>query len=317
MEPMRVLLHYAAGPAWQRDLGGLAAQGLVVDCCDELDDERFHALLPQAEVLWHVLRPISAGDIARAARLRLIQKIGVGVNTIDLEAARSRGIAVCNMPGTNTRAVVEMTLLLMLACLRRLPFLDRETRGGRGWKIDRSVQDDLGEIGGRTVGLVGYGAVARALTPILQAMGAKVIYSGREPKPGVDLVYRDLESLLREADIVSLHLPLTPETAGLLDGKRLALLGRDSILVNTARGGLVDQDALADALRNGRIGAAGLDVFADEPVSGTQALLALPNVVVTPHLAWLTGETLSRSLGLAVENCSRLREARELIHRVV
>ena len=104
MEPMRVLLHYSAGPAWQRKLGELAAQGLAVDCCDELDDERFNTLLPHADVLWHVLRPVTAADIAKASRLRLIQKIGVGVNTIALDAARARGIAVCNMPGTNTRA---------------------------------------------------------------------------------------------------------------------------------------------------------------------------------------------------------------------
>src|SRR5713101_7533013 len=135
MGEMRILLHYAAGPAWQRDLASLGRRGLEIDWCDESDDERFYTLLPDAEVLWHALRPLSASDIAKATRLRLIQKIGVGVNTIDLDAAKTRGIAVCNMPGTNTRAVAEMALLLMLACLRRLPLVDRATRQGRGWQL--------------------------------------------------------------------------------------------------------------------------------------------------------------------------------------
>src|SRR5271168_5293989 len=111
---MKILLHYSPGPACQRELSSLTSQGLYIDWCDEHDDERFYSWLPKTEVLWHVLRPLSAADIARASKLRLIQKIGIGVNTIDLEAARERDIPVCNMPGTNSRAVAEMTILLML-----------------------------------------------------------------------------------------------------------------------------------------------------------------------------------------------------------
>lgn len=178
---MRVLLHYTPGPLWRRELSSLSDQGFHIDCCDETDDRRFYSLLPEAEVLWHALRPISAADIAKAANLRLIQKIGVGVNTIDLEAARTRDIQVCNMPNTNTQAVAEMTLLLMLACLRRLPVLDRATREGRGWNLDPSLQDTYGELGEKSVGLVGYGAVGQMLAPILEAMGARVIYTDLTP----------------------------------------------------------------------------------------------------------------------------------------
>src|SRR3954466_3974060 len=106
---MKVLLHYAAGPAWRGQVSSLDRQGLQVGCCDESDDARFYSLLPHAEVLWHLLRPLSGDDVAKASNLRLIQKIGVGVNTIDLEAAKARDIRVCNMPGTNSRAVAEMT----------------------------------------------------------------------------------------------------------------------------------------------------------------------------------------------------------------
>jgi phosphoglycerate dehydrogenase-like enzyme len=312
---MNVLLHYSPGPAWQRDLSSLASQGLSVDWCDELDDQRFYRLLPKTEVLWHVLRPLTAADIARAPELRLIQKIGVGVNTIDLDAARARDIAVCNMPGANSRAVAEMTILLMLACLRRLPVLDRATREGRGWNLGSDMQDTYGEMADKTVGLVGYGAVARMVEPILKAMHARVIYT--DLQPAAPETFRELPDLLREADIVSLHLPLTPATANLIDRQRLALMRPGSILVNTARGGLVDQEALVESLRNGHLSAAGLDVFGSEPVPASDPLLKLDNVALAPHVAWLTSGTWSRSLKIAVENCRRLSTGEPLLHRVV
>ncbi|HVZ59784.1 MAG TPA: 2-hydroxyacid dehydrogenase [Terriglobales bacterium] len=314
---MKILLHYSAGPAWLRDIKKLAAQGLDVDCCDELDDQRFYELLPDAEVIWHALRPITAADIARAPKLRLIQKIGVGVNTIDLEASKARGIAVCNMPGSNARAVAEMALLLMLACLRRLPMVDRATREGRGWKLDPALQDSYGELGGRTVGLVGFGSIPKMLVPILHAAGASVLYTATEPKEGSTEIFRRLPELLKQSDIVSLHVPLTPTSAGMIGREQLASMRPASILINTARGGLVDSAALAEALKSGHIGAAGLDVFATEPVSPTDPLLALENVVLAPHVAWLTTGTLERSLAIAVENCTRLNDGNFLLHRVV
>jgi phosphoglycerate dehydrogenase-like enzyme len=314
---MKVLLHYAPGPAWRRELTSLDRHGLQLDWCDETDDARFYDLLPDAEVLWHLLRPVSADDIARATSLRLIQKIGVGVNTIDLEAAKARDIRVCNMPGTNSRAVAEMTLLLMLACLRRLPFLDRATREGRGWKLDSSLQDSYGELAGKTVGLVGFGAVARMLAPILKSMDARVIYTDLNPSPDARDAFRELAELLGEADIVSLHVPLTSTTGDLIDRQRLAMMRPGAILINTARGGLVQQTALLEALRSGHLGAAGLDVFATEPVPVDEALLKLDSVVVAPHLSWLTTGTLDRSLKVAVENCRRLQAGEPLLHRVV
>ena len=314
---MKVLLHYAPGPAWQRELASLDRQGLQVVWCDETDDARFYSLLPDAQVLWHLLRPLNADDIARAASLRLIQKIGVGVNTIDLEAAKARNIRVCNMPGTNSRAVAEMTLLLMLACLRRLPFLDRATREGRGWKLDCSLQDSYAELAGKTVGLVGFGAIAQMLAPILQSMNARVIYTDLKPDPNATDAFRELPELLSEANIVSLHVPLTSTTGNLIDRKRLAMMRTGAILINTARGGLVEQAALLEALKSGHLGAAGLDVFATEPVSPDEALLQLENVVVAPHLSWLTTGTLDRSLKVAVENCRRLQAGEPLLHRVI
>src|SRR5258706_14793053 len=150
---------------------------LGVELCPESDEPRFSALLPEVEVLWHVLKPVTAEVIARAPKLKLIQKIGSGVNTIDVEAAKRRGIAVCNLPGTNSRAVAEMTLLLMLAWLRRLPELQQSLNAG--WFDAWRLQDHFGELGARTVGLVGYGEVPRILHPILEALGAKVLFWSR------------------------------------------------------------------------------------------------------------------------------------------
>lgn len=314
---MKVVFQYDAGPGLRRRLATLAAEGLEVASCEETDQARFRTLMADAEALWHVLMPITAEVIAASPKLRFIQKVGVGLNTIDLAAAKARGIAVCNMPGTNSQAVAEMTLLLMLAALRRLCWFDARTREGRGWPLPSEIQDELGEIAGRTVGLVGYGAVPRLLAPVLGAMGAKVLYTARTQKPDAVAEWRALDDLLAESDVVSLHVSLTDQTVGLIGEREFARMKPGAVLVNTARGALVDERALADALRSGKLGAVGLDVFAAEPAGPGHPLFALPNVVLAPHVAWLTMETLERSLAVAVENCRRLRADMPLLHRVV
>ena len=299
---MNIVFHFDGSEALA---ARVRQQGVIL--CAENDPATFARLLPEVEVLWHVLKPVAAEVIASAPRLKLIQKIGVGVNTIDLEAAKRRGIAVCNLPGSNSRAVAEMALLLMLACLRQLRGADSLVRNG-GWYDALKMQDGLGEIGGRTVGLVGYGAVPRILHRILDSMGAKVLYWSRSSgNVGI-------EALLEQSDIVSLHLPLSPDTTGLVDPWKMK---PGSILVNTARGGLVDQAALIKALSAGHVAAAGLDVFAAEPLPANDPLLALPNVVCAPHIAWLTGETLERSVAAALDNVRRLAAGDSLLHRIV
>ena len=311
---MRVLLHYAAGPGLEARLRTLP--GLELRVCPEADEASLAEALPWAEAIWHVLKPLTAAHIAAAPRLRLIQKIGVGVNTIDLDAARAHGVAVCNLPGTNSRAVAELTLLLMLGALRRVAHFDAETRAGRGWSQPPLLQDSLFELGGRTVGLVGYGAIPTLLAPVLAAMGCRLLYTARAPKPEAEGSFRDLDSLLAESDVVSLHIPETPETRGLMGARAIARMKPGAVLVNTARGGLVDQAALTGALRSGHLGAAGLDVFAHEPADPADPLFSLPNVVVTPHIAWLTTGTFDRSFAIAAENVRRLAAGEPLLHRV-
>ncbi len=311
---MRAVLQYRASAGMRRSLAGLDFPTVIVD---ETDTDTFVREMRDADILLHVLQPVTAAVIEAAPRLRLIQKIGIGVNTIDLDAARRHGVAVCNMPGTNTQAVAEITLLLMLATLRRLADLDRLTRAGRGWTLEPQIADDLGELSGRTVGLVGFGSVARRLAPILQAMGATVLYTSRQPAADLTAQFRSLRELLPIVDLLSLHLPLTPETTAIIDAAAFAVMKRGSILINTARGQLVDETALLEALTSGHLRGAGLDVFSREPVAADNPLLQMPNVVVSPHLAWLTAETLQRSLAVIAENGRRLGTGDALLHRVV
>ncbi len=308
-----VLAHFVPG---EKVTEFLAPQTdwLDVRYCAEDDDDTFYRELPHADVIWHVLRPISAEDLAKAVNVRLVHKLGAGVNTIDVDAATARGIAVANMPGANAPSVAEGTLLLMLAALRRLPELDRATRAGEGWPSDPTLGETVRDIGGCTVGLVGYGNIAKQVERILVAIGADVLHTSTrdDAEPG----WRELPALLAESDIVSLHLPLTDATRGLIGRDALALMKSDAILVNTSRGPIVDEEALVDALQSGGLAAAGLDVFSVEPVPADNPLLTLGNVVLTPHVTWYTADTMRRYLELALDNCERLRDGRDLVNVV-
>lgn len=310
---MRVLAHFVPG---DKVLNFVApeADWLDIRWCADDDDTAFYRELPDAQVIWHVLRPLSGADLRRAPRLRLVHKLGAGVNTIDVETATKCAIAVANMPGANAPSVAEGTVLLMLAALRRLPTLDRSVRSGCGWPADPELGETVRDVGGCTVGLVGYGNIAKRVGDIVTAMGANVLHTSTrdDGRPG----WRRLPELLALSDIVSLHLPLRADTVHLLDRRALARMKPDAVLVNTSRGAVVDEDALVDALRGGRLAAAGLDVFDAEPVAPDNPLLGLDNVVLTPHVTWYTADTMRRYLVEAVANCRRLRDGLPLANVV-
>jgi phosphoglycerate dehydrogenase-like enzyme len=314
---MKAVLQYRATPGFRAAVAALEDEWLRISVVDESDTQAFAREMHDADVLLHVLERVTQSTIELAPRLKLIQKLGVGVDTIDLEAARARDIAVCNMPGANTRAVAELTLLLMLATLRRLSELDRQTRAGNGWALDSRLLDDLGELGGRTVGLIGFGAVGQCLAPMLHGIGARVVFTSRRESAHSAATFVSFPDLLAAADVVSLHVPLTGDTAGMVGEGAIQKMKQGAVLVNTARGGLVDYDALHRALATGPLRGAGLDVFDAEPANAAHPLFNLPNVVVTPHVAWFTAETLQRSLGVFAENCRRLRDGEPLLNRVV
>lgn len=313
---LRVLAHFVPGDKVTEFLAP-ESSWLDIRYCAEDDDVTFYRELPEADVIWHVLRPLSDEDLAKARRCRLVHKMGAGVNTIDVDAATRLGIAVANMPGANAPSVAEGTVLLMLAALRRLPELDRATRNGTGWPPDHTLGETVRDIGDCTVGLVGYGNVAKRVEKIVMAMGtppSRVLHTSTrdDGHPG----WRPLPDLLGACDILSLHAPLTDATRRLLDAAALARMKRGAVLVNTARGPIIDELALADALREGRLAAAGLDVFDVEPVTADNPLIGLDNVVLTPHVSWYTADTMRRYLREALENCHRIEDGRHLVNLV-
>ena len=239
--------------------------------------------------------------------LRLISIWGTGTDNVDLAACRTRGVTVANTPGVNANAVAEHTLALMLAVTRQIPAMDRGVRAG-DWPRALLVQ-----LEGKTLGVIGLGAIGRRVATLGAAFGMRVLAMTWGPDGGraesVGARHVQLETLLRESDVVSLHVRLSAETAGLLDRERLALMKPSAFLINTARGALVDRDALVDALRSGTIAGAGLDVFHDEPIGAGDPLLSLPNVVLTPHNAGTTQEVIDLGLQRAVENVAKFASA--------
>ena len=244
--------------------------------------------------------PFSAVVLAACPRLRLISIWGTGTNHVDIDAARARGVTVRNTPGVNAHAVAEHTMALMLAIARRIPEMDSAVKAGQ-WPRGSLVQ-----LEGKTLGVVGLGAIGSRVAMLASTFGMNVLAStlgddaGRAASVGARHV--PLETLLRESDFVSLHLRLSEKTTRYIDRARLALMKPSAFLINTARAGLVDRDALLDALRGSRIAGAGLDVFHEEPIRADDPLLSLPNIVFTPHNAGSTPEVIDRGLQQAVEN---------------
>ena len=312
---MKVLFHFNASPELMTWLKAQVPSDWDMVCCPESDAQAFAHHWPGTDVLWHVLQPVSAERIQANPALRLIQKIGVGVNTIDLPTAARHGVSVCNMPGVNSRAVAEMSLGLMLMAARRMAHIAGQLQQGQ-WAIPEAQQAQLFELGGKTVGLVGTGHVPRLLAPWLQAMGVKVI--GHSRKPGPEWTYPNLplNDLLAQSDVVSLHIPLKPETQAMFNAQRFAAFKRGAILVNTARGELVDEGALIQALETGQLSLACLDVFAQEPLPADHPLLQRGDVLATPHMAWLTQDMFQRALTVAIENTHRTLSGAALMHRV-
>jgi len=236
--------------------------------------------------------------------LRLLSVWGTGTDHIDLPAAAQHSVTVTNTPGVSAVSIAEHTLALLLAVARRIPHVDLATRRGE-WAKGQSI-----ELRGKTCGVIGLGAIGREFARLAAAIGMRVIAWTMHPRAiaGVEMV--DLDHLYRTADVVSLHLRLSPQTEAFLGPHQFALLKPGAILLNTARGGLVDEPSLLAALTDGRLGGAGLDVFAREPLPAGHPLTALPNVVLTPHCAGITPEALEAGLRMSVDNIFRFVEGR-------
>jgi glyoxylate reductase len=249
--------------------------------------------LPGVEVLVAVVARVGDAELDLVPDLRLVANYGVGYDLVDVAACRQRGISVTNTPGVLDAAVADLTLALILACRRHLVESDRFVREGR-WRRGWARPELLGrDLAGSALGLVGMGRIGTEVARRAEAFGMRVRHHRRSD--GIPL-----EELLRSSDVVSLHVPLSTETRGLLSRERLALLQDGATLINTARGAIVDEEALVDELVSGRI-SAGLDVFAAEP-RVPERLLGLPNVVLTPHIASATVETRAAMTQVLVDD---------------
>lgn len=241
--------------------------------------------------------PLTSTVLAAAKYLRIISKYGAGIDSVDMASATARGIAVMVAGGANASAVAEHALALMLCLSREVPRFDRELRRGI-WKNQAYVVRDFSC---RTVGIVGYGQIGRRTAQLAHACGASlVIYSRSRAAvpPGMEWE-SDLDRLLRRVDILSLHCPLTPQTRGMIGEMQLRQMKPDALIINTARGKLIDEDALIAALSTGRLAGAGLDTFAMEPPDPHNPLFALPNVICTPHIAAATTDAAVRMSAIA------------------
>jgi D-3-phosphoglycerate dehydrogenase len=262
------------------------------------------AVLRDADIAFVMAAPIPKELLAEAKRLRFIQKLGAGVDRIDLDVCRQRGIGVARLHAGNSIPVAEHTILLMLAVYRQLPQIDRRTRAGAWHKED--ARGTHRQLLHKTIGLVGFGAVGKEVAKRLRGFEVKILYYDpvralREIEQSLAVEYADLDGLLRTSDIVSLHLPLMPQTRGIIDARRVRAMKPGAVLINCARGGLVDEAALAVALKDEHLYGAGIDAFASEPPLGSP-LLELDNTVVTSHLAGATLDNFSGLVARAVAN---------------
>jgi phosphoglycerate dehydrogenase-like enzyme len=296
----------------QPDLRRLAPYGTVeVHTTRAVDRKELFARITMAEVLINVRAYTSLDDeaFASAPRLKMVSILGTGTDNVDLSAAKRRGITVTNTPGVGAPSVAELTLGLILAVTRAIPVSDVRLRQGTWQHVEGP------ELEGKTLGLLGLGAIGERVARLGRGFGMRVIAwsfahdKARAERLGVELVERD--DVFRGADIVSVHLRNTPEVRGLIGARELALMQPSAYLVNTARGGLVDQDALAHALRAGRLAGAGLDVYVEEPLPPERnPFRDLPNVVLTPHLGAVTREANARSRAMPVDNIIAYLEGR-------
>lgn len=281
---------------------------LVTARAEAWDEEHLldQPLLGMAEVILVGLAPITARVLLRATSCRLVVRYGIGVDNVDVEAATAAGIWVANIPGYATSSVADHTMMLLLSLARGLRLSTKAVRSG-AWRSGLGGHTPLG-LNGRVLGIVGYGHIGSAVGQRALAMGLQAYaydpFVPTEQIAPTGVVGSDLESLLRHSDFLSLHCPLTEDTHHLICKRTIDLMKPGVIVINTARGGLIDLDDLLEALGSGRVGGAGLDVFDKEPLLAGHALGVHPGVIATPHVAYLSDSSLRELRTSVAENAA-------------
>jgi glyoxylate reductase len=306
-----------------------AAVAKIREQCEVLMWEREDEPVPRDELASHIRNvdgvltlltdTIDASLLEQTERLQVISNMAVGYNNIDVEAASRKGIIVTNTPDVLTEATADLTFALLMATARRLVEASDFLRQGK-WKTWSPMLLTGMDIYGSTMGIIGMGRIGEGLARRASGFGMKVLYHNRNRKPEAEqqlgLQYVDLPTLLRESDFVCIMTPYTKETRGMIGKAELSMMKKTAILINTARGGIVDETALYEALKSGTIWAAGLDVFEQEPVPLSHPLLQLPNVVTLPHIGSASVETRLKMADVAAENLLRVLKGEPPLYRV-
>jgi glycerate dehydrogenase len=290
----------------------------------KLADVEVHDRTPEAEVVARAVdadmvmtnkTPLSAATLAQLPKLRYIGVLATGYNIVDTNAARDKGVVVTNIPTYGTASVAQFAIALLLELCHHVGLHGEAVRNGEwsqnpDWSFWKTP---LIELSGRTIGIVGFGRIGRQTAAIAAALGMRIVANDNNEANAPDypdFAWMPVDRLLRESDVISLHCPLFPENKGMIDRERLSQMKRTAFLLNTSRGPLVVDQDLADALNEGVIAGAGLDVLSVEPPVASNPLLSAKNCIVTPHIAWATKEARSRLLDTAVENVKAFLDGR-------
>ena len=304
MATLRVVVTDDRYGSYEEENAVLKEIGVSVEVHDQMDEAETVRVLAQADGILVNLHPLPAGVIEKLDRCRVISRYGVGYDNVDVETATAKGIWVARVPDYCLEDVSDQALALLLGCVRKVAFKDRRIREG-AWNLHR--EQPSYRIAGKTLGLIGYGAIARTLHRKMSGFGLdrvlafdpyldprKITENGAQAVP--------LRRLLKESDYVSVHAPLNEETRGLIGSRELTLMKKTAILVNTSRGPLLEEKAVADALAGGKIAAAGLDVFESEPLPPDSPLLRLDNAVLSDHAGWYSEESVAELKTKAARN---------------
>ena len=306
MEPLGVSPEKIASLAAPLEAAG---HEFVYYTTKETDQDKLLARVKDADILMLANQPLSAAIIEQCPNLKLIDIAFTGVDHVGLEAARARGILACNAAGYSTNAVAELTFGLAISAIRNIVAVDARCRAG-------STKDGLVgfELFGKTFGVVGTGAIGSRVAKIAQAFGCRVLAYSRTVKPELEkdgVEYVDLDTLLAQSDFVSLHVPMTAATSKMINAASIAKMKHGAVIINCARGGVVDSQALADALNSGKLAAAGIDVFENEPpLAVDHPLLHAKNTVVTPHVAFASKEALEARADIVFANIAAFLEGK-------
>ena len=288
------------------DLAFLREFGEVIEYDLTTDEELIPRLQGADAVICNKVR-ITAAVMAACPTLKYVGLFATGFNNIDVAYAAAHGVTVCNVPGYSTEAVAQHTFALLLALTDRVHEYN-ETVAQGDWIRSRTFSYfniPLMELCGKTIGIVGYGAIGRRVGDMARAFGMKVLVHGRRPIPDTDVEQVPFAELLRRSDVVTMHCPLNADSEGMMNATAFAAMKEGAIFINTSRGGLVDEQALRDALESGHLLGAGVDVLQVEPMTADCPLYGAPRCIITPHIAWASLETRRRLMGVVAENLRR------------